>query len=112
MNQSTTPLPFSLRKHLAEGGHIVELPDEAQEELAAILAAVDETPLRASLTIDPDELLRECTAAEADPFAQWVHEVTVDAALRQGVRECLPERLVSVHAEMQARLHRSQSHPD
>lgn len=111
MQQSSSPLPFSLREYLAGGGDIVELPDEAQEELAAIVAAVDDSPLRSSLTIDADVLLRECTAAECDPFAQWVHEVTVDAALRHRVHESLPRRLVEVAVEMQARLHRSQSRP-
>lgn len=109
MNQSTSPLPFSLRKHLADVGHLGELPDDARHELAAILVAVDDSPLRSSLAVDPDALLRECSAAEVDPFAQWVHELTVDAGLRHRVHECLPRRLVEVHAEMHARLQHSQN---
>lgn len=108
MNQSSTPLPFSLRKHLADVGHLDDLSDEAREELAAILVAIDDSPLRLSLSIDPDALLRECMEAERDPFAQWIHELTVDAGLRQEVRECLPRRLVEVHTEMHARLIRHQ----
>lgn len=111
MSSQPSPLPFSLRKHLAVVGHLDDLPDEAQEDLAAILVAVDDSPLWHSSSIDPTILLLECMWTAGDSLAQWEHEITVDAELRHRVREALPRHLVEIHAEMQSRLDRNQSPP-